>query len=424
MFACLHVPGLPSFRQSVLLDCAAAFSPVIEQTAPDAVTLALDGCARLFGSPERAAQRMAQHAASLDLEARVAVAANPDTALLAARGYPGTLVIPQGREAEFLAPLPVEVLQPPAGIAFKLALWGVRTLGELAALPEKGLAERLGEEGVHLQKVARGTFRRSLTPTTLPERLEEGIELEHPVALLEPLLFLVAQLIQRICERLKARALAAIELALELELEDGGKHVRRHRLPVPMLSARSFLKLLQLDLEAHPPQAAVCRIHLYAEPAAPRSVQHGLFVPRQPEAEKLELTLARLTALVGEGRVGAPQPLDTHRPDAFCLKRFTVEETPAPAAACAEPVMLALRRFRPPRRARVEERGRRPHVVMAPGVHGRVVEVAGPWRISGDWWSPQAYCREEFDVALADGSLCRIYRDCLSGGWFVAGSYD
>jgi len=423
MFACLHVPGLPCSAQAVLVDCAAAFSPVIEQTAPDAVLLALAGSTRLFGPPELAARRLAQRAAALGLEARVAVAANPDTALLAARGYCGVTVIPPGREAEFLAPLPVEVLQPPAEIAFKLALWGVRTLGELAALPAKGLAERLGQQGVRLQKLARGTLNRSLAPVPLPEGFQESIELEEPVTLLEPLLFLLAQLIQRICERLKARALAAIELELKLELEDGGEHVRRHRLPVPMLSSRSFLKLLQLDLEAHPPVAAVCVIRLRAEPAAPRGMQHGLFRPREPEAEKLELTLARLASLVGEGCVGAAEPLDTHRPDTFRLKRFTVDQA-REAGGGAAPVMLALRRFRPPRPARVEERNGRPQVVMAQGVHGRVVELSGPWRISGDWWSAEAYCREEFDVALAGGGLYRIYRDCLHGGWFLAGSYD
>ncbi|MGC8794302.1 MAG: hypothetical protein ACP5U2_13015, partial [Bryobacteraceae bacterium] len=255
MFACLYVPGLPSSRQNELVECAAAFSPVLELApsrqagvAPDAVILALEDCGRLFGPPEQAARRLAERAARQGWEARVAVAANPDTALLAARGYPGIVVIPPGREAEWLAPLPVQVLNPPEEIAFQLALWGVRTLGELAALPEQGLAERLGEQGVRLQKLARGTLRRSLAPLERLKGFQESIELEHSVALLEPLLFLVAQLIQRICQRLRERALAAIALELELELEDGGRHLRRHRLPVPMLSARSFLKLLQLDL--------------------------------------------------------------------------------------------------------------------------------------------------------------------------------
>jgi len=295
-------------------------------------------------------------------------------------------------------------------------------LGELAALPEAGVAERLGSEGVRLQRLARGTWERSLVAVTLPAGFEETLELEHPVALREPLLFLLSRLLIQLCARLQARALAAIQLHLRLELEDGSEHLRSYKLPVPMRAPRAFLKLLELDLEAHPPPAAVRVLRLAAEPAAPRSLQHGLFLPPEPEPEKLELILARLTALVGEERVGAAVLLDTHRPDAFRLKRFLPGARGAPHRAAG--TTLALRLFRPPLPAQVRLEEGRPDVVLARGVHGKVVEAAGPWRISGDWWGPEAYCREEFDVALSTGGLYRIYRDCLGGGWFVAGSYD
>src|SRR5208283_1433425 len=80
---------------------------------------------------------------------------------------------------------------------------------------------------------------------------------------------------------------------------------RTLRLPLPMLDAKLFLKLLQLDLNAHPPGAPIVRIHLAAEAARPRSAQGGLFLPPSPEPEKLELTLARIAGLVGEACVGA-----------------------------------------------------------------------------------------------------------------------
>lgn len=425
MFACLHAPGLPSSRQGVLLECAAAFSPVVERTAPETVTLALEGLGKLFGSPEAMARRLARRAATAGLDARVAVAANPDAALLAARGYRGVTVIPAGRQAEILAPLSVDVLGLSPEMAATLERWGIPTLGELAKLPESGLAERLGIEGVRLHKLARGAWWRCLVPVTPPAGFQETIELEHPVASLEALQFLLGRLLGELCRRLQAHALAAIELRLRLELEEGGEHVRVHRLPVPMRAPQAFLKLMQLDLEAHPPPAPVRALRVAAETAAPRSLPHGLFLPPEPEPEKLEMTLARLAALVGQERAGAAELVDTHRPEAFRWKRFWPPEArlgpPVPRAAGAA---LVLRRFRPPLPAQVRMEGGCPSVVLARGVHGRVVELAGPWRISGDWWRPDAYCREEFDVALAGGGIYRIYRDCLGGGWFVAGSYD
>src|SRR5262249_25141196 len=152
-------------------------------------------------------------------------------------------------------------------------------------------------------------------------------ELEHPIVLLEPLAFLLNRLLEQICVRLGSRALATQELRLKLELDfynqqseiNNQKSVaqseienrkstifrRTLRLPLPMLDAKIFLKLLQLDLNTHPPGAPIMKIHLAAEPARQRSAQGGLFLPPSPEPEKLELTLARIAGMVGEHKVGA-----------------------------------------------------------------------------------------------------------------------
>jgi protein ImuB len=189
-----------------------------------------------------------------------------------------------------------------------------------------------------------------------------------------------------------------------------------------MRDAKAFLKLLTLDLEAHPPPAPVTAVSLAFEPVNPRVVQHGLFLPPAPEPQKLELTLARIAKLVGEGNAGSPELLDTHRPGAFRMKRFTV----APSGGVERRVegRLALRVFRPALRARVEAHGGRPAQVEARGVRGRVVELAGPWRTSGDWWRGNAWSRDDWDVALSDGALYRLWRDRQAGEWFLEGRYD
>jgi protein ImuB len=306
-----------------------------------------------------------------------------------------------------------------------LARWGVRTLRELAALPEEGLAERLGPEGVRLHQLARGCGIRPLVPELPAPVFEETLELEDPVELLEPLAFLLARLLGDLCARLKRYGFAPQELRLRLRLADGGAHERVLRLPVPIRDNRALLRLLRLDLEAHPPSAPIAGVTLAAEPGRPRVLQDGLFLPPAPEPAKLEVTLQRIAGLVGKGNVGWPELEDTHRPDAFRLLKNRGQAAPSTEGRCGlSPVFLALRRFRPPLKAEVEVSGGRLVKIQARQVHGKVLAAAGPWRTAGEWWTPRAWDRDEFDVALSDGALYRLFRDRLRVAWFVEGSYD
>src|SRR5579862_8859392 len=497
-----------SSAHAALLDCAQSFSPCVEDSACNTALLDLAGMESLFGSLHKIAGAISERAAALGLSTKIAIASNPDAALLAARGLccPGTLaragntVIPPGKEAESLGALPVEVLfsdrlqgeEKESANRFleTLERWGIRNLRALAALPEVSLSERLGQEGLRLQQLARGAASRTLVPVEVPLVFEEAIELEHPIVLLEPLAFLLNRLLEQLCARLASRALATQELRLTLELSnltgmeeefenpgiaseiDGDEvnvkpnrnwgapflpdfgrsgdfrrseaprphcrqttFIRKLNLPLPMLDPKVFLKLLQLDLNAHPPGAPIMKIHLAAEPARPRSAQGGLFLPPSPEPEKLELTLARIAGMVGEQKVGALELLDTHHPDGFRMRRFVAEvahkspQKRTPDSSEINSAVTALRRFRPPLRANVTlENGQPVHLVCRKKeVQGEVLWKAGPWRFSGDWWEREAWSRDEWDLALRNGeaiSFHRLVHDLLGGGWFVEGTYD
>ena len=456
-------PLQESSAHAALLDCAQSFSPRVEDAAPDTALVDLAGMESLFGSLPEIAHAMSQRIGSLGLEANVAVASNPDAAVLAARGFPGVTVIPQGKEGESLGSLPVEVLfagwvegeregkkkedergKNAERLLATFERWGIRTLRALGALPEVALSERLGQEGLRLQKLVRGAASRTLVPMEAPAVFEEAVELEYPIVLLEPLAFLLNRLLDQICARLASRALNTQELRLTLELENFSScnqqstiknqqlFCRTLRLPLPMLDAKLFLKLLQLDLSAHPPGAPILKIHLVAEAARPRSAQGGLFLPPSPEPEKLELTLARIASLVGESRVGSLELLDTYRAEGFRMKRFVPGTVLSHQEGSAEEksAVAALRMFRPPLRATVTlENGEPARVICAKKkeVQGTVLWKAGPWRSSGDWWEREAWARDEWDIALqtADGAaLYRLMHDLLGGGWFVEGTYD
>ncbi len=471
---------------AALLDCAQSFSPRVEDAACDTALLDLAGLELLFGSLPKIARDLARRACDLGLEANVAVASNPDTAVLAAHGFSGVIVIPDGKEAEQLGNLPLEVLFT-GGLDLrtleKLERWGIRNLCALAALPDIALSERLGQEGIRLQQLARGDTSPTLVPIETPLIFEEAIELEYPLVLLEPLAFLLGRLLEQLCARLGARALATQELHLGLTLEQTTNHVgtgtlarpgraqaRQHfqrtlRLPVPLLDPKIFLKLLQLDLNAHPPGAPIVKIHLSAEPVRPRATQSGLFLPPSPEPEKLELTLARIAGIVGENKVGSLRLLDTHRPEGFLMQHFAPNCGPnggkdkdqrsarpvtrgqkpdrnennnghAPGQPFSKPnpqaenAVTALRIFRPPVRAAVTLLEGKPTRVACPKrkeICGEILWAAGPWRTSGDWWEQEGWVRDEWDIALQEATsitLYRLVRDLLSGQWQVAGSYD
>ncbi len=429
MFACLHAPGnLP-----LAVECARGFSPHIEENPPDTVIFDVRGLESLYGPPERLAREIERR---IGVPASIAIAVNPDAAMHAAHGIRGVTVIAPGREAEVLAPLPVNLLGGSSETAELLHLWGIRTFGEFAKLPPLGVAARIGDEGVHLQRLARGDGYRQLLPLLDPLEFEEELELDDPVELIEPLSFILFRLLNDICARLGARSLATNEVRLRLQLENAPEHLVLLRLPVPMLDVKAFLKMLQLDLSGRPPAAPVLKVYLRAEPVKPRRTQHGLFVPSSPEPEKLELTVARLRHLVGDGQVGTPELKNTHRPDSFSIRGFAPGKT-----AVAEPpglemknARLCLRRFRPPRYAQVIVVNRQPVRVVSPSVSGRVAMAKGPWRTSGEWWRENSWNRDEWDIALESGALYRLFQEISSqdislqetagGRWFIDGSYD
>jgi len=411
MFACLHGTG-------PLTAVAFQFSPTVEQTAPDTVAFDVSGLERLFGFAQDIATALARRAAEVGVKASIAIAANPDTAICAARGFAGTSIIPYGDEAKFLAPLPIVLLAPTPDLQETLERWGIRRFQELAALPPLGIAERLGSEGLHLRKLARGEVERKLLSLTDPLRFEDEIELDYPVELLEPLAFVLARLINSLATSLATRGLATNELRLQLKLENRTTHERILRLPVPTLDTKAFLKLLQLDLSQSPPVAPVVEVRMAMNPVKPQSAQSGLFIPATPEPVKLELTIARLKSIVGQDRVGSPTLIDTHRPDAFRMSPAFVPSAPATAPK----FRLSIRLYRPPRAARVALASGHPSFVTAGAIRGKILDLAGPWRTSGDWWTSDPWLRDEWDVALSDGAMYRLY--CEPRGWFVEGSYD
>ena len=443
-----RIPKQEQAAQDALLDCAAEFSPKVESTAQGMVTLDIEGTERIFGPPQKLVRSLAHQASRIGLEANVSAAANRDTAQLAAKGFTGTTIVQKGHEADCLAQLPIDVLPLSEAQAEILDAWGIRRCRDLALLPPVPLIERLGQAGLHLQRLARGEGTVVLVPADAPLRFEESLELEDPVEDLEALVFILNRLLEQLAARLTARSLATDELTLRLDLdvhqdrdvrnEAASKvpdcWVRTLSLPVSMQNTKVLLKLLQLDLEQHRPSAAVRSVAIEARPARRRHTQGALFAPAAPEPESLAITLARIRGLVGEvderGRwkVGAAEVLDSHQSDDFRMTAFIpADNKRAQSGNDTTSPYVTMNMFRPPLPANVRCRTGKPIHISFAEVSSEIVCAGGPWRTSGNWWKSEEWRREEWDIAvqLAGGiGLYRIFRDLRQDAWFVEGLYD
>ncbi len=157
------------------------------------------------------------------------------------------LAIPSDRagdEALALASLPLAVLDLTETQAETFALWGIRTLGMLAALPEKELIARMGQEGKRLRQLARGELPHLFQPVEPAFTLEERMELDSPVELLESLLFVVGVMLDQLILRATARILALASVTVTLTLDGGGTHTRTVRPALPTNDKQLWIKLL------------------------------------------------------------------------------------------------------------------------------------------------------------------------------------
>ena len=426
LILCARDPTCERSANEALLDAALATSPRVENVAPGVVCLDLAGLHTLYQSEHRLAADLAARTEGVGVPACVGIASTRTVARLAA--IRGGTIIPEGRDAAFLNPLPINLLEPAADLAAVLDRWGIGTFGQLAALPDPALIERLGQEGRRLQRLARGEDLDLFVPFHPLAVWEEAIDLEWPIDQVEPLTFVLGGLVDRVADRLACRGWVVGSVTLAARLTTGACTTYPLTLATPCADGRAILPLLVRIIEANPPPAAIERLAVQAEPAAARLIQGGLFVPSTASPERLATTLARLEALVGRERVGSPALLDTHRPDACLLTPFG----PRSSAAGPDAVSLrfagascpVLRRVRPPIAVEVATDGDVPIRILGGPWKSTVRVAAGPWRSSGEWWGETAWTTDEWDVELASGCVVRLAFNPQRRTWTVDGVYD
>ena len=414
---------------------AAHTTPRLESMDSDGVcclVLDLAGTERLWGKPLQIAAQLQQQLRSLHLEASFALSQHFHTALLVARTMrlgSAPVSIAAGEERAALEPLPIAALEPTAEQAETFARWGIRTLGQLGALPVHELVSRMGQAGHRLHALACGTCPHLFRPLEFGTTLEADAELEDAVELVDSLLFVLGPMLDRLIALAAAKALGLLSIALRRALDNRQQHTVAVRPALPSTDRTFLLKLLQLELAAHPLQAAVIGIHLCGESASPARQQGGLFSPQLPDASRLDVTLARIQSIVGAGNVGSALLADTHAPQAFSMQRFQVKHASRAVPAAIGPARTACRMLRPPWPAQVGHQASRPCFVTCEHQRFQVKHAYGPWYSSGAWWQPGEWSREEWEVILrAENAPVPLHallvHDLVAQQWRLEGFYD
>jgi protein ImuB len=442
--------------RAALLSVGFTLSPLIEDTAPGICTIDLRGAEI---SPEpcgRAVRELHQ----LGLPATAGIARTPLLALYAARGARQQRTEDGGQKIEdpssassavlrrpssapcplssvvgppsvvhvtdiagFLAPLPLAAADPSPELAGVLHNWGLRTLGDLTALPRDEIVRRFGAPGLALWQRAAGGAPRPLHPVAPAPEFSAAMELEDAVASLEPLLFLLRRFLDRLTLELRGSQHVAAEIALTLQLEDDTSHTRSFRLPEPTADVEILFRTLHTHLESLTAAAAIVAVALRLTPARPLVRQQGLFETGLRDPHGFAETLARVSALVGADRVGTPQLEDTHRPDAVKLVTPPAVVPPPAEAPLHAPLGAALRRFRPPLPAQLSTAGDGSTYLWSNVIQGEIASRSAPYPSNGDWWQQdRAWQRIESDIALAEGGLYRLVQ--IGGEHFIEGEYD
>ncbi len=489
MYTCLYLDQHLSkcsaqYSTSALIRLAEDYSPRIELHGPCLVMMDMYGMSQLYKTPQEIGMTLRRAAADRGLVVRVAVSATQTAALLITQARSGLTIVPVGSEAAVLGPLPVTVLRKlsqvqdsssdknskrqkrhqrglhvvPAAMSVSVGVclptiqrWGIKTLGDLAALPAQQLFGRLGSIGRVLQHIARGQDERPLLSKQGRDSVEQAVTFDCPIDRLELLSFELGRLLHLLCETLEYRDECAGALHTQLILVSGEKYKRSLRFPTPLRDAQKLRALILLDLEERQLPEGVNGMTVSIDTVPNRKLQYSLFAPAVPSPERLSILVARLKVLVGAGRCGVAELIDSHYPGAFKMQEFNPKSLKdkdgkhfKDKEAALRLLPAVIRRFRMPVRAQVTV-GKLSGSPVSLTVKtqrvasGRIVASSGPWRSSGNWWEGETrnvsrdqdhgiashpWNRDEWDIVLSGGSVYRLFRDRLVDKWFVEGVMD
>jgi protein ImuB len=389
--------------------------------APDghALWLEIAGSLRLFGSHTALAAQLARTVAALGYRCEIGIAPTPEGAALLAGRAPA---LDRAALRQALAPLPIAALPVDAATRAALAGSGLRTLGEVLALPLDALARRFAPEFTDWLGRLTGRLPDARRPYRPPPLYRRRLEFEGEVDSSEALRFVVRRLLGELAADLVARDAGVAAFTLDLEHEGGTCSALEVGLAAPSRDPVHLQVLAQARLEQFRVPAPVRALVLRAERFAPvRTCQFDLFSTRSREEEEWQAVLDRLRARLGAAAVQGLGLRADHRPEkAWGQTRFSNPlKTKAGKAVSKTASGLSVA----PMPAEADAGKPRPLWLLPEPrpLAAAPARLRGPERIEGGWWDGADVQRDYYVAETPAGARLWVYRDQPTGRWFLHG---
>lgn len=374
---------------TALSDWCVRFSPAVAIDPPDGLFLDIGGVSHLWGDEAALTADLRRRLAANGLGFRCVVADTPGAAWALARYGRGVEIIaPEGGQAALLSPLPPQALRIEPEAAAQIARLGLRTIGQLMALPRAPLARRFGQPTLERLDQALGrtkealVFRRPASPWVARRAFAE------PISAPDDMARVAHDICADLCARLEAKGQGARRFEIAYHRLDGKALVASVGLALPGREAARIAKLIVPKLEVLDPGFGVEVVTLEALDVEPLSGrQTRLDAVRAPSLEEgLSPLVDRLTNRLGADRVWRAAAVESHAPELAAGRARPLAaqagswnaETPRPLRLFRRPepleMVTALLPDDPPLQFRW--RGR---------LH-RVLRAEGPERIGDEWW--------------------------------------
>lgn len=399
---------------------AGRYCPWVGLEGGDGLVLDVTGSTHLWGSEVLMLADIEARLTRAGLSVRIGLADTRGAAW--ALAHHGGGVAAPGETLARMAPLPVTALRLAEKPGVALQRLGVRTIHDLCALPRAAVARRFGRDVLMRLDQALGDQPEQISPLADPPHYGVRMTLPEPIGLSRDVLAATERLLERLCDKLKAREMGARMLCLTLQRVDQDSQQVELRLARPLRDAARILPLFERGVDQVEAGFGIDLVRLEATRVEPLPIRQISHVARDGKGA-LDDLISRLGTRIGLENIQRFLPADSHIPErSFVIAPAAWSEPEGPWVALRP---RPLRLFAP---EPIAGSGPRPPAHFRwRRMRFSIGAATGPERIAPEWWledeSWRSGLRDYWHVETRQGRRLWLFHTPQNPGWFVQGEF-